>query len=352
MLPNRLIDTARVAATYTGTIIGAGFASGQEIVQFFVSYGQLGLAGIFLASCLFAWLGGELLHLGHRLRATAYHQAIYHLCGYRLGVLLDLSTAGFLFATLAIMLAGGATVLYEYFGLPYNFGLACAGLIVILVVLCGVKGIANANLVVTPILVVSIISISAYSLYHHNFNLTMLEVSSEAMIPPSPHWLLSSLLYASYNLMISSTVMVPLGGSVPDRQTRFLGGMLGGCLLGFLAVFLAVVIMIHYPGIMIYDVPLLYLANIQYPLSGMFYALTLLAAMFTTAIAGLFGCTGKVQAVARVKPAIAVSVITIAALICGQFGFANLIRLLFPIFGYATLCFTVRLAWLSCRGSR
>ena len=350
MNPSRPLDVLRVAATFAGTIIGAGFASGQEIAQFFASYGPPGLAGIVVASILFAWLGGGLLELGHRLRATAYPQVIYHLCGYRLGLILDLVTAVFLFTALAVMLAGAATVLRDYFGMPYLDGLVGAGLLIILTVLCGVRGIAAANMVVTPLLVLSILGISIYSLSYHDFEVSLLS-DLEAINPPAPNWLLGSLLYVSYNLVISSTVLVPLGNSLPGRKTRLLGGAIGGLTLGLLATCIAVVIMIHSPGILDHEVPILQLATSQSPTSSILYALTLLAAMYTTAIASLYGCSAKVQSVMRLSPLVSAGAITALALICGQAGFSNLIRLLFPLFGYATLFFTAKLAWLMYRDS-
>lgn len=39
---------------YLGAVIGAGFASGQEIVQFFVVYGGSGIKGCILAGTFFA----------------------------------------------------------------------------------------------------------------------------------------------------------------------------------------------------------------------------------------------------------------------------------------------------------
>ncbi|MBC8080240.1 MAG: hypothetical protein H7X86_07830, partial [Gorillibacterium sp.] len=47
----------QVAFTYVGTIVGAGFASGQEILQFFTRYGWMAVPTISVAAFLFIWLG-------------------------------------------------------------------------------------------------------------------------------------------------------------------------------------------------------------------------------------------------------------------------------------------------------
>ncbi len=345
-------DAIRIGAIYAGTVMGAGFASGQEIVQFFVSFGRAGFAGILLATVLFAWLGCRLLELGHRLRATAYHQAIYYVCGRRIGRLLDWLTSAFLFAALAVMLAGIATVARDHVGLPYWPTLGGAGLAVATAVVFGLRGIAAANMVLTPLLLTAVMAMSLYSLVYHALDPAGLAVPATPVRQPAAHWLLASLLYVSYNIVVSSTVLVPLGGSMPLYASRLAGGVLGGLVLGGLATFLSLVVMLHYPGSLDREVPILEVASRQHPLAGAAYALILLTAMYTTALAALFGCAGKAAAATGLPPAVAAVLITAAALGCGQIGFAKLIGILFPFFGYATFWFTVRLAWSSLRGSR
>ena len=119
---NRLLTIARVAATYAGTVIGAGFASGQELLQFFVSYGPLGVLSMALAGILFAFLGSRVMELGYLLRASSYHELLYYVCGRRLGMLLDWATALFLFGGLCIMLSGTGTVCRDYLDINYHTG--------------------------------------------------------------------------------------------------------------------------------------------------------------------------------------------------------------------------------------
>ncbi|MDT8903544.1 hypothetical protein [Anaeroselena agilis] len=347
-----LADTIRVGAAYAGTVIGAGFASGQEIVQFFASFGKAGLAGIAVATILFAWLGGRLLELGYRLRATAYHQAIYHVCGRRAALVLDVLTALFLFVMLSVMLAGIATVGRDYLGLPFYLGLAVAGAVVAVTVLGGIRGVAVANMAIAPLLIAAIAVVGLYSLAYHAADPGLGAAPPAPASQSAPHWLLATLIYVSYNLTVGSTILVPLGSTIPHYASRVGGGVLGGLILGGLAAFITLIVMLHHPASLTQEVPILEIASRQHPLSSIIYAAILLAAMYTTALASLYGCAGKTAAATGLHPALAAVVVAAAAAICGQFGFAKLIKMIFPIFGYATLWFTARLAWLSIRDSR
>jgi uncharacterized membrane protein YkvI len=52
---------AKISTAYIGAVIGAGFASGQEIMQFFILHDGKGLTGAVLATLLFSYLGNRLL---------------------------------------------------------------------------------------------------------------------------------------------------------------------------------------------------------------------------------------------------------------------------------------------------
>ncbi|MCT2534954.1 hypothetical protein NC661_17530 [Aquibacillus koreensis] len=56
-------NTLKIAAAYIGTIVGAGFATGQEVFQFFTSYGIQGIWGIILSAGLFYFFGYMILPL-------------------------------------------------------------------------------------------------------------------------------------------------------------------------------------------------------------------------------------------------------------------------------------------------
>ncbi|MDQ7864677.1 hypothetical protein RCO48_36995 [Peribacillus frigoritolerans] len=53
-------NSINLAGAYIGIIIGAGFASGQEVLQFFTSFGIYSVLGIVVATVLFAFLGMQL----------------------------------------------------------------------------------------------------------------------------------------------------------------------------------------------------------------------------------------------------------------------------------------------------
>jgi len=346
MPSHRFIKIARIAAIYAGTIMGAGFASGQELTQFFVVYGSMGLVGLLLTTCLFAWLGITILEIGYTIKATSYHQILYYACGKKIGTLLDSFITISLFGVLTVMLAGAGTLFRDTLDLPYSLGIGIMALILILTTLCGLNGIATANLIITPLLAIITTFIGLYSLTYHEWNLAMIHIPSTTNMPTS-HWLLSSLLYLSYNLVMSATVLAPLGSHIPERSVRIAGSVAGSLLLLLLAGLITIVVMVHYPLSPEYEIPMLYIASSQHTLHHMAYIFIFAAAMYTTGLASLYGCMTKLTAATGVSTTAALLVLTILSLTLSYIGFTSLVSIIFTLFGYATLWFTCKLFYLS-----
>jgi uncharacterized membrane protein YkvI len=99
---------------YLGAVIGAGFASGQEIVQFFVNYGTRGLQGGFIAGILFALSGALLLNVAHNHNISNYQELLDFLFGRTWGRIVDFMLAAFLFLGISTMIAASGAIFSEH----------------------------------------------------------------------------------------------------------------------------------------------------------------------------------------------------------------------------------------------
>ena len=108
-----------IAATFIGTTIGAGYASGQEILQYFVSFGILGgLGALAIAGALFFALSLIILLLAQRLRSAAIHDLVNPTRSAVPTVFADVTITVSLVGTLVIMLAGAGAALQSSLGWP------------------------------------------------------------------------------------------------------------------------------------------------------------------------------------------------------------------------------------------
>ena len=76
-----LYDGFRIAMAYVGTVVGAGFATGQEILQFFTRYGYLSFWAILISVILFIVVGRRIMIYGGMLRAQSYGSVAHYIFG-------------------------------------------------------------------------------------------------------------------------------------------------------------------------------------------------------------------------------------------------------------------------------
>ena len=64
----------QIAAVYVGTVVGAGFATGREIVEFFSRFGFVGLIGMLMSGYILIFLGSKLMVISARINAKSYEE--------------------------------------------------------------------------------------------------------------------------------------------------------------------------------------------------------------------------------------------------------------------------------------
>lgn len=331
------ITTAKVAAVYIGTVVGAGFATGQELMQFFGFFGVPGIFGLMLAAVLFVFFGVIILELGRRLAADSHRQIIQYAGGRYIGTAVDGVITFFLFGALTAMAAGAGAVFQEQFGLPPLLGSAVMVGLTVITVIVGISGVINAISYVVPVLLVTVFGIAAATLLTKPVDFAAVADWAAGQRAAVPFWPLAALTYVSYNLVLGISVLGPLGKHVKDTAKLRRGALWGGVGLGAGALAINLTLLANIPAIARYEVPMIYAAGQFAAWVTPLYSTVLLAEIYTTAVGSLYGFAERItdQGKPLFKPLVIFT--GIAAFGAGQFGFSNLVRVLFPAVGYAGL---------------
>ncbi len=338
----------RVASTYIGTVVGAGFASGQETLRFFAAYGPAGLAGILLATLLFCALGVSALDLGRGLGARTHREILDHVLGAPLARLMDGAITLFLGITLAVMIAGGGAIFTQQLGAPYAVGTLLTAVAAGATILSGMRGVMAANAVVVPLLSLAVLGLVSASLHRHGLGAAFAALAPQPALAPVRSWWMSGLLYVSYNLVLSLSVLGPLGAEIRDRAALRWGGLLGGLALGLMSAGMTLAISAHLPEAAV-EIPMLYLTRFYGPPVQWFYALVLWAEIYTTAVACAYGFAGRLGQLWRYREAVLASICL--GLVGSGFGFSRLLALFYPLFGLVALAVLAGLVREPIRGA-
>jgi len=290
-----------------------------------------------VATTLLCLFGAIVMDLGYRLRAVSHHEILVYACGNRLGRLMDKVLTLFLGVTLSVMVAGAGAIFAEHFGLPNSIGILLTAVLAGATILGRMKGIVAANVVVVPVLTLTVVGLTFSSIQHHGV-LSIIEGAVPLPeMAPVRSWLLAALLYVGYNVVLSIAVLGPLGAEIKDRRALFAGALIGGLVLGLLGVGITLAVVAHLPRIAQVEIPMLYLARLHPSLVQWIYVVILWAEIFTTAIACAYGFATRASEALRLSYRNTVVLVTAMALLGSGFGFSNLISFLYPVFGFVTL---------------
>src|SRR5690606_35430150 len=226
----------QIALAYISVVIGAGFASGNEVIRFFTGYGLAGSAGSVVAPILFAFLGMQIARVSSVMQAGSHKQVLYIMFGEKAGFVVDVILSFFLYGVGVVMLAGAGAALEQQFGWPLRAGSALMTVLVIGTLCLNVKGIINLISAVMPFLLVMVLAITVYSIYASTATPDELRVAAEeasvvTLIKDEwevPHWTLSALLYASFNIAVGFPMLAVIGGLTKQPRAAALGGIAGG----------------------------------------------------------------------------------------------------------------------------
>lgn len=331
----RLRAELAAAAALIGTIIGAGFASGQELVQFFLSVGPRAPAAVVLTGILFGLTAGVVRYLALQ-RKTASYEDFLAVFGMRWQAPADVVVASFLFGGLVIMLAGSGAVAKQYFGLWSMTGIIASSALAFAGSQGRGRGLILINTLLVPVMLGILVGMTVL-FYPESVDYTGLPPAGGLI---SGNWVLNAFLYAAYN-MVGATVLLT---SLPGSNRGVLGAVLGGLFIGVLAFYLIRVLAGLPPAGLHVELPLLYMAAASSPKLVSIYAIALWLAMVTTAAGILYGLVTRVVQFGYFTPVQAAAAILIIAVPVATCGFGRLVSYIYPFYGYLCLILLIVVA--------
>ena len=124
--------TISIILAYVGVLTGAGLASGQEIMQYFISFGKDGLFGLVGIGVLHIFVGGIILQLGSHFVAQSHIDVLEEVSEKFVTKFMDFALILNCFLMGFVMIAGAGSNLEQQFGLaPWIGSLICTLLIIV-----------------------------------------------------------------------------------------------------------------------------------------------------------------------------------------------------------------------------
>ncbi|GKV65429.1 membrane protein [Sporosarcina sp. NCCP-2331] len=333
----KMKDILKMGSAFIGIIVGAGFASGNEIMTYFTSFGLWGIAGAVFCTALFAYLGMTLTRLGSRMHTSSHKDVIYKISGRYLGFVVDAIIIFTLFGVGVVMLAGAGANLQQQFALPSFAGSLLMIVLVFLTMLLDVDKVVSVIGSITPFLIITVIGVSVYCLTTMDTTFAVLDPVAQAVPTTLPNWFLSAVNYVSFNIALGASMAIVMGGAERNERIAGWGGFVGGLGLGGLILLSHLAIFSKVESVAGTELPMLAIINDISPVFAIFMSLVLYGMIFNTAVSMFYAFSARFIKAGTAK----FRWFTAFALVIGYglsfFGFTNLVSNFYPLVGYLGL---------------
>ncbi len=340
----------QVAVVFIGTIVGAGLASGQEIKEFFTSYGVLSFLGIIACGIFYVILGSIVSKISIKYNLNSYGDVIKIVSPNILGKITGVITTLYLISSASIILAGSGALIHQFFGIPKIIGSLIMVVFAIFFLLRDTNGLIEVNSFIVPIL---IITITLITLLYFMFCKDMVSFQQMTKFQPTKTGIaLSTVLYAGYNTLCCLGVLVPLSNQIRKPRTMFLGIALGALGLMLLSSAINFLLMINQPYIHKLEIPLLFVAQ---PFGNIIQALLLiviLLEMFSTEVSDVYSISKTINHTFNIDFKKGIFIVILIALPISRIGFSKLIGSLYPFFGMLSLVFIIQTVYFYYKHKR
>lgn len=329
------INSINLMFTFAGCFLGAGYVSGQELWQFFGSFGKVGLVGMAVSAVLLSAFGILLTRYVQLTGISDMDKVVIKKDNKILRSIFVALEVFFLFGVFVIMTAGVGAMLEQVFGINPLLGSGIFVLLVALVAIFGINGMVTAFSVTVPALV--IMSAVIFAVYGTKSGFDSITFASDkADNPLLQNWLVSAIVFVSYNLFASIGILTPIGKAVQKKSTLYTGIIGGGVLLLVIALGIMLT-MAMCPESVTAQLPMLAAAQNISDIFTYIFAFLLFGGMFGTSVSSVFAVDEFARArfeIGKKASVILILCLSVLSFIGSVFEFDKLIGVVYPVCGY------------------
>lgn len=317
-------EVIKVTSVIIGTIIGAGFISGQEIYSFFNKYGEAGRIGIFVSILLLGFVIYKTYKITYENKINNYEQLLdYIMKGTNKIIIYTIKNIIniFLIISFFIMCSAFSTYCAETYGLPRIIGGIIISLLSFLILIKDVKAIIKTNEILMPAIIIFIIIMSVLTIKSFEFSTNSLQNVEKTI--------LSGILYANYNSIVLIPMLIGIKGQIKTKKQINA--------VSIISFFVMLIL-----TILIYEMQKETNGNLEMPMLSIangiswqfliIYGIMVGIAIFTSAISAGYSLICNVAKENKSKKLIAL-ILCIIAIPISTISFSTLVNLLYPIFG-------------------
>lgn len=315
-----------ISGVFISGLIGAGFASGSEILFYFSRYGKSGLSGVILAVLIFSIVQYMVIVRSKALGTYSIDKYFLKIMNKPLAVISSAISYIFMLIIFCAMLSGSGELIYSLFGIRKIYGVFLMLISTHLILRKGYNGFLSAQSILSIVIVGTIVVFGVYMLFFREQSISVFNQNFE--------WGTSAISYASYNLLTAIAVLCILAEDSEKKSTMISSIITFSALFPILTV-LWYIICIYNGMIKLGAIPLLTIATRQSALIGYFYSITLFTSVLTTAVSNSYTLVARLSDFMNGK--IAHYLVMVSGLFLSGFEFEFIVNKLYRFVGVISI---------------
>lgn len=321
-----MIEVISITLVIIGALIGAGFASGQEIFSFFYIYGKNGIYGILIMSILIGIFIYKSLKIIYQKQVYNYNDFLnLFIKNTKIRNVILWIVNVLLLVSFYIMVAGFGAYFEQEIGINRIIGSIVLNLLCVIVFFSNIKGVLKASNLIVPFLIFFIFFIGIKNI---------VQIRIIDFYQMKNNWILSMLIYNSYNFILLMPVLISLKKEITKEKNIKKVSILVTIIILILSISIFFLLLnANIKEIENQEMPIVYIISNYFNKYKKIYAFIVLASIFTTAISVGIGFLQNISKNSNSYPQF-VLFMCITSLLMSNIGFSKLLNFIYPVFGY------------------
>lgn len=321
-----MIEVISITIVIIGALIGAGFASGQEIFSFFYIYGKNGIYGILIMSILIGIFIYKSLKIIYQKQVYNYNDFLnLFIKNTKIRNVILWIVNVLLLVSFYIMVAGFGAYFEQEIGINRIIGSIVLNLLCVIVFFSNIKGVLKASNLIVPFLIFFIFFIGIKNI---------VQIRTIDFYQMKNNWILSMLIYNSYNFILLMPVLISLKKQITKEKNIKKVSILVTIIILILSINIFFLLLnANIKEIENQEMPIVYIISNYFNKYKKIYAFIVLASIFTTAISVGIGFLQNISKNSNSYPQF-VLFMCITSLLMSNIGFSKLLNFIYPVFGY------------------
>ena len=278
---------AGITGAYVAYMMGSGFSTGQEILQYFACYGMAGLFSILLCMGLLIFAAVSFIRAGYREQFNKPEDVYIYYCGKRLGRAYHYFTTVSIYLCFIVMVAAAGAAVEQYFGISRIIGAIAIGVLACATVMLGLNNLVSILGRIGPVMIVMVILMGVITICRSNLAAAaeiIAKIPDMKLLRASGSWVLASISYVGISVVWLASYLTSIGRRAKSIASASVGAA-GGVIafyIGMLLIYFA--IMLNIDELAGAQIPMLILAGRISPVTSGVFSILIVTGIYTASV--------------------------------------------------------------------